>query len=293
MRRSVLGCLARARGGRPLEKQTTIELDFFTSRSRLLGMANGDHKSKTKSPSGKERMKRVAPDDLSLRPTKFEFDPKKAYSAEQLAEIGAIALKMNQIEAHIDFIGSHILFSKTPFWLQIATNNALSMDKKLDLLGECLDRSVLMDDKSKNCIRDCFAEVKQCRAYRNAIIHHHIYDHEKGIGTFIDQKKKSYQILVSIEALTTLYSIMCSLLLEVREVDMLFRIETDAQRPGRMDENGKFEKFDEEFLKTNVMPDIMKRIVELQKARKELHKLPHFPDADLIRSLNKPKPDNA
>ena len=86
---------------------------------------------------------------------------------------------------------------------------------------------------------------------------------------------------------------MCSLLEEVREVDLLFRIETDAQRPGRMTEKGGFQKFDEEFLKTNVIPDIVKRIVELQTTRKELHKLPHFPDADLIRSPNVPKDDPA
>jgi hypothetical protein len=77
-------------------------------------------------PSGQERMKRKAPTNLSLRPQKFESDPKKAYTAEQLAEIGAITLKWNQIEAHIDFIGSHILFAKAPLWLQIATDKALT-----------------------------------------------------------------------------------------------------------------------------------------------------------------------
>ncbi len=71
-------------------------------------------------------MKRKAPTNLSLRPQKFESDPKKAYTAEQLAEIGAITLKWNQIEAHIDFIGSHILFAKAPLWLQIATDKALT-----------------------------------------------------------------------------------------------------------------------------------------------------------------------
>ncbi len=237
-------------------------------------------------------MKRIAPTDLSLRPTRIEFDPKKAYTPEQLAEIGVIALKMNQIEAHIDFVGSHVLFAKSPFWLRIATDNALSVDKKLHLLGEALDRSDLLDDKANNCVADCFAEVKQCRAYRNAIIHHHIYDHEKGIGSFIDQKKKAYQILVSLNALTTLYSIMCSVLEELHEVDVLFRIITDAQRPGTMSQaTGRFQPFDDEQLKAKVIPDIVKRLVALQKARKELHKLPHFPDADLIRSLNSPKTD--
>jgi hypothetical protein len=79
-------------------------------------------------PSGQEVMKRRTPKDFSLRPHKFEFDPKKAYSADQLTEIGAIALKWNQIEAHIDFIGSHILFAKTPFWLKLAVDGALSPD---------------------------------------------------------------------------------------------------------------------------------------------------------------------
>ncbi len=87
----------------------------------------------------------------------------------------------------------------------------------------------MLDDIAKNCILDCFAEVEQCRAYRNAIIHHHIYDHAKGIGSYVDESKSSYQILVSLDALTTLYNILCSLLLEVREIDLLFRIETDTQ----------------------------------------------------------------
>ena len=64
------------------------------------------------------------------------------------------------------------------------------MKAKLALLRECMERSTLMDDKTKNCINDCFAEVLQCRAYRNAIIHHHIYDHAQGIGTFVDDAKK-------------------------------------------------------------------------------------------------------
>ncbi len=232
-------------------------------------------------------MKRKAPTNLSLRPQKFESDPKKAYTAEQLAEIGAITLKWNQIEAHIDFIGSHILFAKAPLWLQIATDKALSMKSKLALLRECVKRSILMGDEAKNCIHDCFAEIEQSRAYRNAIIHHHIYDHAKGIGAYIDESRSSYQILVSLNALTTLYNILCSLLLEVREIDLLFRIETDAQRPGRLDrETGDFRTFDDDYLKANILPEHTKRILKLQESRKMLQNLPQFPDADLIRSLN-------
>lgn len=238
-------------------------------------------------PSGKEIMKRRPPSDLRLRPARFESDPKKAYTTEQLAQIGAITLKWNQIEAHIDFIGVHILFSKTPLWLQIATGSSLGTKAKLGLLKECLKRSTLMDDKAKSCVYDCFAEVEQCRAYRNAIIHHHIYDHEKGIGSYVDDSNSAHQILVSAEALNALYGILCTLVEELREIDMLFRMEMDAQRPGRFDEtSGRFQAFNDDALKTGIIPAHTKRIFALQKSRKELHKLPKFPDADLIRSVS-------
>jgi hypothetical protein len=109
----------------------------------------------------------------------------------------------------------------------------------------------------------------------------------KGIGSYTDESKSNYQILVSLDALTTLYNILCSLLLEVREVDLLFRIETDAQRPGRLGRaTGEFYTFDDAYLKAHILPEHTKRILKLQGDRKRLQKLPQFPDADLVRSLN-------
>jgi len=240
-----------------------------------------------RSPDGSETMKRRHPRHLGLRPGKYEFDPKKAYTTEQLVEIGAIALKWNQIEAHIDFVGSHILFTKTPFWLRLATDKVLNERKKLKLLRECAERAELLDDRAKSAITSCFTQVDQCRAYRNAIVHHHIYDHEKGIGAYVDDSHSPYQILVSQDALSTLYKLMCSVLEELREVDLLFRIETDAQRPGHMDERThEFIPLSLDELQTKIIPDQTKRLEALQRERRSLPNLPQFPDADLVRALN-------
>jgi hypothetical protein len=250
-------------------------------------VSNSKKSREKKLPDGHEIMKRRAPSDFSLRPARFELDPKKAYTTEQLAEIGAITLKWNQIESHIDFVGSFILFTKSPFWLRISTDKLLSTKAKLNLLKECMKNATLLDDRSKQCIADCFSQVEQCRAYRNAIIHHHIYDHEKGIGSYIDESRSSYQILVSLDALKLLYGILCTLLDELREIDLLFRIETDAQRPGRLDRaTGEFHSLDNDELTKKIIPEHTKRILALQKSRKELQKLPKFPDADLIRAIN-------
>jgi hypothetical protein len=258
---------------------------------RLVGSTKKRREKKL--PNGHEIMKRRAPSDLSLRPARFESVPKKAYTTEQLAELGAITLKWNQIEAHIDFVGSFILFSKAPFWLQLSTDKALSTKAKLSLLRECAKNATLLDEKSKQCIEDCFSQVEQVRAYRNAIIHHHIYDHEKGIGTYIDDSHSAYQILVSIDALRSLYGILCSLLDELREIDLLFRIETDAQRPGRFDNKatGQFHSLGDEELTNRVIPQHTKRILALQKSRKAFQKLPKFPDADLVRAINEKEDD--
>ena len=75
---------------------------------------------------------------------------------------------------------------------------------------------------------------------------------------------------------------------ELREIDVIFRIETDAQRPGRSDRTtGEFRPFSIDELKEKILPEHRKRLVALQKARKKLPKLPQFPDSDLIRSMNK------
>ena len=169
---------------------------------------------------------------------------------------------------------------------------SLSNVRKLNLLKEYIGKATLFDDNTKSRIADCFAQVEQCRAYRNAIIHHHIYDQEKGIGTYVDDANSRYQILVSMEALGILYKILCSLLEELRKIDILFRIETDSQRPGRLDDKtGEFHKFSEDELRSRVMPDLVKRLTALQKTRKELQKLPQFPDADIIRACSEANGD--
>ena len=233
-------------------------------------------------------MKRRAPVDLKLRPSRFESDPKKAYSVDQLSEIGAISIRWNQLESLIDFIATFILFNKNPFWLRLSVSSSLTANKKLDLLKECLKNAELLDDSAKQCIFDCFAVSEQCRKYRNAIIHHHIYDHDKGIGSFIDLDGSPHQILVSLEALSVLYLVLCKLLEELQEIDLLFRIETDAQTPGHFNkETGTFEKFGDEKLKRDIIPNHVKKIKKLQKSRiKIMCELPKFPDAGDIGKMN-------
>jgi hypothetical protein len=49
---------------------------------------------------------------------------------------------------------------------------------------------------------------------------------------------------------------------------------------------GGVHSFDHDELRKKIIPEHTKRILALQKSRKELQKLPKFPDADLIRAIN-------
>lgn len=77
---------------------------------------------------------------------------------------------------------------------------------------------------------------------------------------------------------------MCALQAELPDVDMLFRIETDAQRPGNLNhETGEFVPYPPTRLREQVIPELRKKLEALQKLRKSLPPLPKFPDADLVR----------
>ena len=60
-----------------------------------------------------------------------------------------------------------------------------------------------------------------------------------------------------------------------------------TRRPGQLDRaTGEFHTFDDAKLKKDIIPQHIKRLMAMQKSRKEMQKLPKFPDADLIRALN-------
>ncbi len=136
-------------------------------------------------PTGHERMKRIPPKDLRLHPKRMEFDPKKAYQKQQLAELGAISIVWNQLEAQIDYLGSHILFRSSPFRVVLEVNKTVGLSGKIALLRTAASQAKILDEPAKKCVDIAFRGVAEYRTYRNAVIHHHIYDYKKGIATFL------------------------------------------------------------------------------------------------------------
>lgn len=240
---------------------------------------------KTKEPTGKERMRRRAPSDLSLRPKRFEFDIKKAYSQEQLAEIGAIALVWNQIEAHVQslmFIAFHSFFPSFGVWIEIL-KKIKTIDGHIDILRKYADENDILDDKAKACIKSAFDAVLEYRTYRNGIVHSSVFDHEKGIAVYFDPRSEPWQILLTIEALTALYDRLVLLKSELVQIDLLYRI---AEGEGRVQvmnpKTGQPEHDQQKALRERAVPEQTARVLLHQNKRQSLPPLPKFPDAHLI-----------
>lgn len=240
----------------------------------------GDEAAK---PDGTERMKRIPPKDFALQPKRYEYDPKRAYQKKQLAEIGAISIAWNQIEGQIDHLGSHILLRYSPFYVVITAGEVISFSGKIRLLRACADHAEILDAAAKRCIDIALMGVLEYRSYRNAIIHHHVYDHKKGIGSFIAENGKPYQIMVTNEALTGFYTRLDLLKHEVMNLAQLFLME--LSRPGEIIVGGRDRPAPDQpkALREVAVPQATKEVVRYQQARLSLPPLPLFPDARRVR----------
>lgn len=225
-------------------------------------------KMNIKEPTGKERMRR--PPSKTLRPRSIEFDIKKAYTQEQLSEIGAIALVWNQIEAFIDFlilivVGPAPGVSSVSVWLEIQ-KRINSLDAKIDILQLQSEESAILDTEAKKAIKNALDAVLEYRIYRNGIVHSFVFDHKKGIGQYIEGNRRPWQILVTIDALSALYERLVILKDELREIDLLYRISQGSLRVTIMNsETGKPELNQPKALREKGVPQQTARVLSYQK----------------------------
>jgi len=237
---------------------------------------------KVKEPTGNERMLRSPPSDPKLRPARFEFDLEKAYTPEQLAKVGAIALIWNRIEYRIEFLMMVTFehsFPSLTMWLEFQ-KSIKRLDRRIELLRKFAEENEILTTEAKNCIKISFDAVLEYRKYRNAIVHSFVFDHENGIGTHVNDADKPLQVLLTVDALQVFYNNLVALDNELMETDILYRM---AGGDGRVIVNdpktGKPEKDQLKALRERAVPQQIEKIIVHQSKRKVL---PTFPDAHLI-----------
>jgi hypothetical protein len=228
---------------------------------------------RTKPPAG-NTARMIRPQPTHSKPGRRPTDPKDAYTVEQLAEIGAIALIWNHIDDFVDWLIHACLGS--PITLLWAVGRSIgSLEAKLDLLKLAASRNHILDDGARACIDSSTAAIREYKRYRDRIVHSTPYNVDLGIAHSMGRRANLTQSLVTHEALSSLYSRMKILLEELPEIDLLFRLsnEEDARRIYRgavADPIAKRREHD--------VPIQTARCQERQKVRLALPPLPSFPD---------------
>jgi hypothetical protein len=230
-----------------------------------------------KSPKSHHRMKRPQP--LGTRPGRIEHDIKKALTTEQLAEIGAISLKFNQIEAVVEFILVVILDVPPPLWWEVV-RRINGMDAKLSILRRYYETNKILTDEAKECLKITLDAVSDYKKYRDLIVHCVPYDVDKGIGQHMDTKAKAMQILLTKEALSALYERLCILNDELIHADLLFRLGNaegaKAVYPRITDPSRLRRERD--------VPAVLALVRQHQNHRLSLPPLPEFPSEEEIQA---------
>jgi hypothetical protein len=221
-------------------------------------------------------MKRPQP--AGAKPGRAEHDIKKALTTEQLAEIGAILLKFNQIESLIEFVLLVILDLPPRLWMEVV-RRINGMDAKLSILRHYYETNKILTDDAKQCLKIALDGVADYKKYRDLIIHCVPYDVEKGIGQHITTKAEAVQILLSKDALSALYERLCILNDELIHADLLFRLGSEegarAIYPHERDPS--------RIRRERDVPAVLSLVLQHQTRRLSLPPLPEFPSEEEIQ----------
>jgi hypothetical protein len=211
------------------------------------------------------RMTRKQPS--GSQPGRRPWDPKEAYTTEQLAEVGAVILLWNQVEGFLDLL---IYVALNPPIFDVSRH--MSLPKRIKLLRLAAKRNEILSDDAKKMIKNTLDAVAQYEKYRNNIVHSMPYDIDKGIAHNFTYDTDMAQTIVTLPALSGLYIRLKMLIYELREVLALFLF-------GHPDEQKRpFRLFTREPARQEDVQERARGALLLQKERLSLPPLPEFPD---------------
>lgn len=206
---------------------------------------------------------------ISRKPTSRFVDAKRSLSKEQLAGIGAVAIAYNYAEQTIDRMLPPALGLTVTTYKGVVTR-INGMDGKIEIIKDAALDLGMPEEMQKflsvSLGQDNFGLFKK---YRDAVIHTKIFDPALGIGELIERRGKHMQVLITAEALDSLYEHIVALTNEIFPFLRMFMNIRKAMNPARDDKEKKL-----------LLADILTYFSQAQAHRNNrlsLKPLPKFP----------------
>jgi hypothetical protein len=147
-------------------------------------------------------------------------DIKRDLPEKQLAAYGAAALAYNILEDEIDAL--LYVVTNVPDWLAKEVSSRIhGLDGKTAIIQKAIEKSAL-DAADQKTAKEAVAEFGEFKKIRDAMIHTRIIDASIGIG-LSDRTRgdKAFEVLLSQEALDTLYDHIAALEKELSSLGSL------------------------------------------------------------------------
>jgi hypothetical protein len=188
----------------------------------------------------------------------------------RLQLIGAITLAWNWIDGAVDATLGVALELHPDMWVQV-TSRINGMDGKIALLKVALGLQGYppLPDGTDPAIRKTLGAIETNKRLRDGIIHARLIHPEEIIADSAHRRGMTDEVLLSEDALSSLYNLLSLL---VREVDQLVILYYYRWRLSEESEEEPRQLLAGAFLQARAL------YLDLQKKREELPPLPEFPD---------------
>jgi len=217
-------------------------------------------------------MKRKGTHFLNYTPVdRVPFDVLKDIDADRLAAFASVVLSWNLVEAMIDASIGAALELQPDMWSAI-TSRINGVEGKLELLKETARVRHRFPERDYNVVADTIGQIMTYKRYRDGLVHARIFDATAVIAPSHERRGKTFEVLVSKDAIEILYEHMDQLCCECAEMAMLFF--SSARCLGNISKalsEDEKQAAAEEFRAGIVL------LLDLQSQRAALRPLPKFP----------------
>ena len=144
-------------------------------------------------------------------------DPRKQISTDQLAAIGAIAIAWNYVDAEVDTTLERVAAIDGHISLAV-TSRINGFDGKIAIIKDAMIAVCNIPEEVRTIISATLGAAEEHKKYRDSVIHARILTADSAIAPANANRGTTYETIVTVEALNTLYERIITIYYEMIEI---------------------------------------------------------------------------
>lgn len=220
-------------------------------------------------------MRRLSKDHTAYHTAYWQtYELFDAVAPSKLALIGAICLEWNFIEDIVDDAVGWAAYIELDMRDDVVSRIS-GLDGKFEIIKKGARLVPLFNEEQCNLIAATIGSIAEHKKYRDAVIHARLFNPDSDIAGTTKRKGKSYEVLISEDALRALYD---RLRILSDEIIAVWRLLEGFNFVALDFESGDYDL--DKLLASPELRDGFAQLQQHQNRRLSLPPLPRFPDQD-------------